>query len=71
MAMTQQDGKIVVSEQKKAKDFATMDEAALAAQVEFEAMDEGVQATILEWGKKWFMAAGYKKLGKIISERLE
>ena len=50
----------------------SMDEAASDAMMDFEDIKEkypdGVKA-VEDWMKKWFLKAGYKRLGKILADR--
>lgn len=49
-----------------------MDDAASEAMMEFEDIKEkhpdGVIA-VEDWMKKWYLKAGYKRLGKILADR--
>jgi len=55
-------------------DSAKMDTAANDASEELdkilEQCPDGVKA-VKEWVKKWFLTAGYKRLGKILADRWE
>ena len=50
----------------------SMDDAASEAMIEFEDIKEkhpeGVIA-VEDWMKKWYLKAGYKRLGKILADR--
>lgn len=45
--------------------FANMDEAAQKAKEEFDQMPEDVKKTFSVWMRKWYLKAGYRRLGRI------
>ncbi len=45
--------------------LASMDEAALKAKEEFDQMPEDVKKVIAQWMRKWYLKAGYRRLGRI------
>jgi|UniRef100_A0A7C4TGU6 hypothetical protein len=46
--------------------FASMDEAAQQAKAEFDQMPEDVKKTFSIWMRKWYLKAGYRRLGRIV-----
>ncbi len=55
-------------------DATKMDKAATEADAELDKIKElhpeGVKA-VQDWMKKWYLSAGYKRLGKILADRWE
>lgn len=45
--------------------FANMDEAAQKAKEEFDQMPEDVKKAFSVWMRKWYLKAGYRRLGRI------
>ncbi|MGQ9665113.1 MAG: hypothetical protein ACUVQ3_07655 [bacterium] len=45
--------------------FANMDEAAQMAKEEFDQMPEDVKKVFSTWMRKWYLKAGYRRLGRI------
>lgn len=45
--------------------FASMDEAAQLAKKEFDQMPEDVKRAFSIWMRKWYLKAGYRRLGRI------
>ncbi len=45
--------------------LASMDEAAQKAKEEFDQMPEDVKKVISQWMRKWYLKAGYRRLGRI------
>jgi len=45
--------------------FAGMDEAAQKAKDEFDQMPEEVKKVFSTWMRKWYLKAGYRRLGRI------
>ncbi len=45
--------------------FEGMDEAADKAKAEFDEMSEEVKRVFSLWMKKWYLKAGYRRLGRI------
>jgi len=49
-----------------------MDEAAGSAEKEFvENYDKWVKKDVLDWFYRWYLKAGYKRLGKIVIQYLK
>ncbi|MCX7994997.1 MAG: hypothetical protein N3A65_04390 [candidate division WOR-3 bacterium] len=46
--------------------FAGMDEAAQQAKEEFDQMPDDVKKTFSQWMRKWYLKAGYRRLGRIV-----
>jgi alkylhydroperoxidase/carboxymuconolactone decarboxylase family protein YurZ len=45
--------------------FIGMDEAAQKAKEEFDQMSEEVRKVFSTWMRKWYLKAGYRRLGRI------
>ena len=50
------------------EDRQAMDNAAAEAENELSELPSDVVAPVANWLKKWYMTAGYKRLGKILLE---
>lgn len=46
--------------------LASMDEAAQKAKEEFDQMPEDIKKVISQWMRKWYLKAGYRRLGRIM-----
>ncbi len=46
--------------------FAGMDEAAEKARQEFDQMPEDTKKIFAQWMRKWYLKAGYRRLGRIL-----
>lgn len=46
--------------------FAGMDEAAQKAKEEFDQMSDEVKKVFSNWMRKWYLKAGYRRLGRIV-----
>jgi hypothetical protein len=46
--------------------LANMDEAAEQAKVDFKNLPEETQRLAAAWIKKWYLKAGYKRLGRFL-----
>ncbi|MBN2620255.1 hypothetical protein JXB22_04110 [candidate division WOR-3 bacterium] len=46
--------------------LANMDEAAEQAKVDFNGLPEEVKRLAAAWIKKWYLKAGYKRLGRFL-----
>ncbi|MEO0184881.1 MAG: hypothetical protein ABIL22_00055 [candidate division WOR-3 bacterium] len=45
--------------------FVGMDEAAQKAKEEFDQMPEDAKRVLSTWMRKWYLKAGYRRLGRI------
>ena len=50
------------------EDKQALDNAATKAENELSKLDDEVVIPVANWLKKWFMKAGYKRLGRILLE---
>lgn len=55
----------MAEERKNEELFVSMDRAAEEAKKEFDSMPEEIKKKIALWMRKWYLKAGYRRLGRI------